>query len=119
MLPLPALIDQRQLEQGPHVRPFACKRNENRHVYRVVLGILPVRVEVNRPIEPSNGEHVAGNVLPRPHPLCERIPPDREPVRPIRGLDQRSRGRAARLCPVSPRVELVCSGLCGSRTHDA
>lgn len=111
MLPLPALVDQRQLKKCPHVRTFAGERDEDRHIHRIVLGILPVGIEVNRPVEPAHREQVARDVLPRSHPLRERIPPDRKTVGPIHRLVHGFGGRAGRrLCPGALRLglERVC-----------
>lgn len=86
VFPFPTLIHQRQLKQGPNIRAFARQRNENRHVRGIILGVLAVGVEINRPLVPSHGEIVAGDVLPNSHAFRQRIPLDYEPVGPIHGL---------------------------------
>lgn len=93
MLPLPALIQKRELEQRPHVRPFARQRDERRHVRHVVLDVLAVGVEVNRPVVPPDPERVARNVLPRAHPFGQGVALDREIVGAVHRLDYRSRAR--------------------------
>lgn len=66
MLPFPTLIQQRQLEQRPHIGPIASQRNKNRDVRRVILWILAVGVEVDGPLVPADGERVARDVFPDP-----------------------------------------------------
>ena len=92
---LPTLIQKGQLEKCPNVGAFAGQRDEERHVGRIVLHALPIRVEINRPIVPSDRKHVGGHVLPNPDPLRERVPRNLELVRPPHRLRHRHRRRGA------------------------
>lgn len=94
VVPVPALVQHRQLEQRPHVRAIARQRDENRHVHGVVLGVLTVRVKVNCPVVPAHGERVAHYVLPDAHPFRQRVPLYDEPMRPVNRLAGKYRARA-------------------------
>lgn len=96
MLPLPTLIQQSKLEQRPHVGAVAGKRDENRNVRRRILGVLPVGVEVNRPIVTADVEGVGRNVLPGAHALGQGVAADGEVVGPIHRLVDRPRARVER-----------------------
>lgn len=89
---LPALIQQRQLEERPHVGSLAGQGNEEGHVRRIVLDALPVRVEIDRPLVPADGERVGGLVLADPDPLGQRVPVDLEVMGAIDGVGDRRRG---------------------------
>lgn len=96
VLPLPTLINQSQLEQRPHVGPLARQRDENRDVRRIVLRILPVRVEVYGPLVPSHREILARDVLTDPHAFSEGVALDDEAVRSVYRLGYGpGRGRRA------------------------
>lgn len=86
------LVQKRQLEQSPHIRALACQGYEERHVTRVVLDALAIRVEVYRPRIPTDHERVGGDVLANSHPLGERVASDLEFVGPIDGLGDGARG---------------------------
>lgn len=88
-----ALVQELELEEGADVGALAGEGDEDRDVGRVVLGVLPVGVEVNRPLVPADGEVLAGDVLAHAHALGERVPLDREPVGAVDGLGQRLRRR--------------------------
>jgi len=96
VLPLAALVEERELEKRPDVGAFAGQGDEDGDVGGIVLGILAVGVEVDRPVVTSDGEHVARNVLPHSHPLRQRIALDHELVRPAHRLRQRLRIRRRR-----------------------
>lgn len=93
MLPLPALINERELEERPHIRPLARQGDEDRHIGRTVLRIFPIRIEVNRPLIPTNRKIIARDVLTDPHPLGQRVTLDHELVGPVHGLRHRSGAR--------------------------
>jgi len=95
IVPLLTLIDQRQLEQSPNVSSVACESYEHRYVHGIVLGVLPIRIEVNCPIVTTDAKCVAHDVLPSTHPLCERVPLYRELVRAIHSFADRTRARRA------------------------
>lgn len=71
MIPLPALILQRDLEQSPDVHPLTLEDDEEGDVGGVVLDVLAVWVEVDRPEVAAGLEGVAGDVSPYPDPLRE------------------------------------------------
>ena len=89
-----ALVKQSELEESAHVVSLAGQCDEDGDVGGVVLGILAIRVEVDSPLEPSDREVVARDVLPHPDPLCQRVPSYREIVRAVHRL--RHGPRAAR-----------------------
>lgn len=86
MPPSPALIHQRQLEQSPNVARIARQGDEERDVGGVLLGVLPVGVEVDHPVVSVHGEDVALYVPPRAHAFGERVAFDRELVRSVHRL---------------------------------
>ena len=65
VLPLAALVDERDLEQRAHIGAFAGQGYEERDVGSAVLGALPVGVEVDRPVEPPHVEGLGGDELPQ------------------------------------------------------
>lgn len=93
---LAALVQERQLEERPHVGPFAGQRDEERHVRRIVLHALPVGVKIDRPRVPADDERIRRHVLPDPHPFQQRIPRDLEVMRAVHGLRYRRRRRGRR-----------------------
>lgn len=93
VLLLTALIDKRELEERSDVGALAGERDEDRNVSGIVLRVLPVGVEVNRPLVTSDGENVARNVLPHSHALRQRVSLDHELVRAVHRLRHRSRAR--------------------------
>lgn len=93
VLAFPALVHKRQLEQCSHIGALTGKRDEDRHIGRVVLGVLAVWVEINRPLEPSDREVVTRYVLPDPHSLGQGITLDNELVRTVHGLRHGPRAR--------------------------
>jgi len=96
VFPLAALVEERELEEGPDVGAFARQRDEDGDVGGIVLGILAIGVEVDRPVEPSHREHVARNVLPHSHPFRQGVSLDHELVRPVHRLRHRLRTRRRR-----------------------
>ena len=50
VLPIPALVEQRELKQGADVGALGGERDEDGDVGGVVLWVLAVRVEVYRPL---------------------------------------------------------------------
>lgn len=84
--PFPALIHQRQLEQGPNVARIAREGDEEGDVRGVLLGVLPVGVEVDHPVVSSDGEDVALYVPPRAHSFGQGVAFDRELVRSVHRL---------------------------------
>lgn len=90
---LTALIHKRQLKQRPHVRTLAGQRDENGDVHRRILDILPIRVEVNRPIVTTDAKSVAGDVFTGAYTLGQRVAFNGEAVRAIDGLADRFRAR--------------------------
>lgn len=69
VFPLAALINKRELEKRPDLTTLAGQRDEDRDVSGVVLGVLAVREEEDRPLVPSHGEVIARYVLPDAHPF--------------------------------------------------
>lgn len=96
VLLLPALVEQRQLEQRPHIGPLARQGDEQRHVRRRVVHALPVRVEVDRPLISTHRKGVRRDVLANPHALGQRITSDLELVRTIHRLRQGGGGSLGR-----------------------
>lgn len=90
-----ALINKRQLKQSPDISSFAREGYEERHVGRVILGALPVRVEVDRPRVSTDRERVGGHVFAYPHSFRQRVSSDLELVRAVDGFSSggRLRGR--------------------------
>jgi len=86
---LATLIQKGQLEKCPNVGAVAGQSDEERHIGGIVLHALPIWVEINRPIVPSNGKLLGGHVLANPDPLGERVPRDLELVRAPHGLRHR------------------------------
>lgn len=66
---LPALIQKRQFKQRPYVRALAGQRDEQRHVLRIILHALAVRVKINSPGVSAHHERVGSDVSPNPHPF--------------------------------------------------
>lgn len=99
VLALAALINQGQLEKSPHVGALASQRYEHGHISGVVLGVLPVGIEEDRPLVASNGEVIASDVLADTHALGQGVALDRELVRavhgPGEGLGRRRRDQVA------------------------
>nr|KYP71071.1 hypothetical protein KK1_010315 [Cajanus cajan] len=96
VLPLAALVEEREFEERPDVGAFAGQGDEDGDVSGIVLGVLAVGVEVDRPVVPSDAEQIARNVLPHSHPLRQRVPLDHEPVRAVHRLRHRLRTRRQR-----------------------
>lgn len=95
VLTLPALIQERQLEESPNVRSLASQGNEDRHVYSIILLILSIRVEIDCPLKPADGEIVTGNVLADSHSFRERVPLNDKLVRSIHRLCDGTRPRGS------------------------
>jgi hypothetical protein len=86
VLALAALVEQRELEEGADVGALGGEGDEDGDVGGVVLGVLPVGVEVDRPLVAADGEGLAGDVLPDAHPLGERVALDHEAVGAVHRL---------------------------------
>lgn len=69
VMPLPALVNERELEKRPDFGAFASQCDEDRHVRRVILRVLTVRVEEDPPLVASDGKVIARDVLPHAHPF--------------------------------------------------
>jgi len=69
VLPLAALVDERELEERAHIRALAGEGYEEGDVGGAVLRALPVGVEVDRPVESPHGEGLGGDILPHPDTL--------------------------------------------------
>jgi len=65
VLPLAALVDERDLEQRAHIGAFAGQGYEERDVDNAILAALPIGVEVDRPIESPHVEGLGGDELPQ------------------------------------------------------
>jgi len=96
VLALAALVEQRELEERAHVGAVGRERDEYGDVVGVVLGVLPVGVEVDRPLVAADGEGLAGDVLPHAHALGERVALDHEAVGPVHRLRHGARARRGR-----------------------
>lgn len=94
VIPIPTLIHHRQLEQSPHVGTIARERDEHRDVHRIVLGVLPVGVKVNRPVITAHRERVAHYVFTHAHPFGQRVTLHRETVRSVHRLADEAGRRA-------------------------
>ena len=58
------LINKRQFEESSNIGALAGQCNENRDISGMILRILAVRIEVNRPLVSPDHESLAGNVFP-------------------------------------------------------
>ncbi|KAL6992950.1 hypothetical protein U1Q18_011065, partial [Sarracenia purpurea var. burkii] len=83
VIPLAALVDERQFEQCADVGALAGQCDEDGDVHGVVLGVLAVGVEVDGPLVATDGESVAGDVLPHSHAFGQRVTSDHELVRAV------------------------------------
>lgn len=93
VLGLAALVEEGELEEGADVGAVAGEGDEDGDVGGVVLGVLAVGVEVDRPLVAPDGEVLAGDVLPHPDPLRQGVALYDEPVRPFHRLRHRSGAR--------------------------
>ncbi|KAF1889609.1 hypothetical protein Lal_00024936 [Lupinus albus] len=80
MLPLTTLINKSELKQRSHISAVAGESDEDGDISGVILWILSIWIEVNRPMVPSDGEQIAGNVLSHSHSLRQRVTLDHELV---------------------------------------
>jgi hypothetical protein len=96
VLALAALIKERELEEGTHVGAIGSEGDEDGDVDGVVLGVLPVGVEVDRPLVSAHGEGLAGDVLPHAHALGERVALDHEAVGAVHRLRHGARAGGGR-----------------------
>jgi len=96
VLTIPALVEQRELEQSADVGALGGEGDEDGDVGGVVLGVLAVRVEVYRPLVPSHRERLAGDVFPHSDPLRQGVSLYHELVRPVHRLRHRPRTRPRR-----------------------
>lgn len=93
MQPFPALIQKRELQRSPNVHPLALLHYKQRHKPRVIAFVLPVGIEIDRPLTAADGELLGGDVLAEPYPFREGIAVDGELVRSddhVGGRDRRS-----------------------------
>lgn len=93
MLPLSTLINKREFKKRSYIGSFTSQRDENGNIIGSILRILAVRIEVDRPLIPSDGEHIARNVFSHSHSLRKRIALDQELVRAVQCLRNRPRNR--------------------------
>ncbi|GLT61306.1 hypothetical protein SLA2020_340250 [Shorea laevis] len=93
VLAFAALVHERQFEQGSDIGALAGERDEDGHIGGIVLGVLAVGVEVDRPLVPSDREIVTRDVLPHPHALGQGVTLDNELVRAVLGLRHGPRAR--------------------------
>jgi hypothetical protein len=96
VLALAALVEERELEERADVGALGGESNEDGDVGGVVLGVLPVGVEIDRPLVPADGEGLAGDVLADAHSLGQRVALDDETVGAIHRLSHRARSRRRR-----------------------
>lgn len=80
MFALATLIHERQFEESSNIGALAGQCNENRDISGMILWILAVRVEVNRPLVASDREILAGNVFSNAHTFGQRVALDHELV---------------------------------------
>lgn len=92
---LAALVHQRQLKERPHAGALAGQGDEQGDINRVVLGVLPVGVEIDGPRVAPDLESVRRNVLADAEALGHGIPRDFELVGTVHSLRQERRSRLA------------------------
>jgi hypothetical protein len=90
VLGLAALVEERELEERADVGALGGERDEDGDVGGVVLGVLPVGVEVDGPLVPADGEGLAGDVPADAHPLGEGVALDDEAVGTVHRLRHRA-----------------------------
>lgn len=91
MFPLSTLINKREFKKRSYIGSFTSQRDENGNISRTIFRILAVRIEVDRPLITSDGEHVARNVFSHSHSLRKRVALDQELVRAVKCLRNRPR----------------------------
>jgi len=96
VLALAALVKERELEESADVGAIGGEGDEDGDVDGVVLGVLPVGVEVDRPLVAAHGEGLAGDVLAHAHALRERVALDHEPVGAVHRLRHGARAGGGR-----------------------
>lgn len=98
MFALAALIHESQFEESSNIGTLAGECNKNGDISGMILGILSVGVEVNRPLVASDGEILAGNVFADAHAFGQGVTLDDELVGAIDGLGHgpRTGGREQR-----------------------
>lgn len=87
------LIEERQLEQSPNIGSLTGKGYENGNIGGMILGVLAIGVEVDRPLVAADGEIVAGDVFADADALGQGITLDHEVVGAIDGVSYRPRAR--------------------------
>lgn len=99
MLSLAALVEKRELEKSTNVGAVAGEGDEDGDIRGIVFRVLAVGIEVDCPLITADREGLARYVLADAHPLRQRIPLYREPVRAVHRLGHgtRPRRRAQRM----------------------
>ena len=93
MLPFTTLINKREFKQRPHIGTVASQCNKYGDIGGIILNILPIRIEVDGPLKPSDGKFIASNVLAWSHSLGQRVALDHELMRAIDSMSHRPRAR--------------------------
>jgi len=96
VLAVAALVEQGEFEERANVGAFGSERDEDGDIGGVVFRILAVGIEVNRPLVPSDGESLAGDVFSDADSLGKRVTLDDELVRTVHRLRHRPRTRPRR-----------------------
>lgn len=86
VLLITTLINERELEQSPHISSFARQGNEQRNVRGVILRTLSVGVEVDSPRVTAYGEGIGGDVFADSDAFGERVAADFEFVEAVDGF---------------------------------
>ena len=96
VLLLAALVQESELEESAHVGAVAGEGDEDGDVERAVLGILAIRVKVDRPLVAPHREGFAGHVFSGPHTLRQRVSLDRVQMGAVHRLAHGFRNRNLR-----------------------
>ena len=67
------LINKRQFEESSNIGALAGQCNENRDISGMILRILAVRIEVNRPLVSPDHKSLTGNVFPDAHAFRQGV----------------------------------------------
>lgn len=93
MLPFTALIDKCEFKQRSHIGTVASQCDEYGDIGWIILNILPIWIEVDGPLIPSNSKIIASNVFAGSHSLRQRVTLDHELMRAIDSVSHRPRAR--------------------------